>query len=216
MTALYEAMFLLDNQVVRQDWSKAKAVVTDLLEKHGATVKSARRWDERRLAYPIKKRNRATFLLTYTEIPVDGIAPLRRDLELSENVLRYLFLSTDEVPAEELELTSAEGTDEFVVPLPPEDHELDVVEEESKDGDKAESNDREKATDGDAPKAEGEAAATEETKTEESAAEETKAEEPKVEEAKTEEPAAEEAKTEEPKAEEAAAETEDTTKKDEA
>ena len=62
-----------------------------------------------------------------------------------------LFLSTDEVPAEELELTSAEGTDEFVVPLPPEDHELDVVEEESRDGDRAEGTDREKAKDGDAP-----------------------------------------------------------------
>lgn len=190
MTSLYEAMFLLDNQVVRQDWSKAKAVVTDLLAKHGATVKSARRWDERRLAYPIKKRNRATFLLTYTEIPADSVAPLRRDLELSENILRYLFLSTDEVPTEELELTSAEGSEEFVVPLPPEDHELDVVEEEKK----------EEGTEG--AKAEGDKAEGE------------KAEGDKAEGDKAE--ASEETKTEEPKAEEAAAETEDTTKKEEA
>ena len=129
MTSLYEGMFLLDNQVVRQDWSKAKSIVTDLLEKHGATIKTARRWDERRLAYPIKKRNRATFLLTYSEIPAEGIATLRRDLELSEDILRYLFLSTDEVPEEEMDLTKAEGSDEFVVPLPPEDHEIDELEE---------------------------------------------------------------------------------------
>jgi small subunit ribosomal protein S6 len=121
-------MFLLDNQVVRQDWSKAKSIVTDLLEKHGATVKSARRWDERRLAYPIKRRNRATFLLTYSEIPSTGIASLRRDLELNEDILRYLFLTTEDVPQEELDLTTAEGSDDFVVPLPPEDHELDVEE----------------------------------------------------------------------------------------
>ena len=125
MTSLYEAMFLLDNQLVRQDWGKAKGLVTELLEKHGATVKSARRWDERRLAYPIKRRNRASFLLTDSEIPGAGLAPLRRDLELNESVLRYLFLRTDEVPQEEVDLTAAETSSDFVVPLPPEDHEVD-------------------------------------------------------------------------------------------
>ncbi len=135
MTSIYEGMFLLDNQVVRQDWSKAKKVVTDLLTKHGATIKSARRWDERQLAYPIKRRNRATYLLTYTEIPNAGIIPLRRDLELSEDILRYLFLSTDTVPQEEIDLTSSETSDDFVVPLPPEDHEVDAKEEPSREDD---------------------------------------------------------------------------------
>lgn len=157
MTVLYEGMFLLDNQLVRQDWNEAKGVVTGLLEKHGASVKSARRWDERRLAYPIKRKNRATFLLTYSEIPNEGIASLRRDLELSENVLRYLFLKTEEVPQEELDLTTAEGSADFVVPLPPEDHELD--EEEPKEEAKSESSDSEKSE-----KSEGEAEGKEEAK----------------------------------------------------
>ena len=55
-------MFLLDNQVVRVDYKAAKAVVIDTLKKHGAEIVSARRWDERRLAYPIAGRQRATFL----------------------------------------------------------------------------------------------------------------------------------------------------------
>ena len=37
-TRLYETMFLLDNQLVREDWSKAKALVTDTLTKHGGKV----------------------------------------------------------------------------------------------------------------------------------------------------------------------------------
>lgn len=129
MTALYEAMFLLDNQVVREDWKKAKGIVTGLLEKHGAKVHSARRWDERKLAYPIKKKNRATYLLTYTEIPNTGIDPLRRDLEISEDVLRYLFLTAEEVPQEELDLASAELSDDFIVPEPPADDHVDEEEE---------------------------------------------------------------------------------------
>ena len=36
-------MFLLDNQAVRDDWQKAKALVTGTLEKHGGIVIAARR-----------------------------------------------------------------------------------------------------------------------------------------------------------------------------
>ncbi|MEM7517197.1 MAG: 30S ribosomal protein S6 [Planctomycetota bacterium] len=146
MPRIYEGMFLLDNQVVRQDWQQAKSIVTGLLEKHGGTVHSARRWDERRLAYPIKKRNRATFLLAYAEIPNTGIESLRRDLEINEEVLRYLFTSVDEIPEGEKDLSSAEQSKDFVVPTPPADDAVDPEpEEESSEGEaKAEGDDAKK------------------------------------------------------------------------
>ena len=121
MTQTYEAMFLLDNQVVREDWKKAKGIVTDTLKKHGAKVVCARRWDERRLAYPILRRRRATFCLVHYEMGNAGIAALRRDLDLSENVLRYLILSKESVPPAELELAAAEDAAGFAVPAPPPD-----------------------------------------------------------------------------------------------
>ena len=121
MTQTYEAMFLLDNQVVREDWKKAKSVVTDLLKKHGGRVSCARRWDERRLAYPISRHRRATFCLAYYEMPDEGITALRRDLDLSENILRYLILAKDQVPPGEAELAAAEDAADFVVPAPPPD-----------------------------------------------------------------------------------------------
>jgi len=118
---LYEGMFLLDNQAVRADWRKAKALVTDALEKHGARVATARRWDERKLAYPMKGRQRGTYLLSYYELDAGGIDGLRRELELSETVLRYLLLRAEEVPETERELSAAELDASFEIPLPPED-----------------------------------------------------------------------------------------------
>lgn len=118
---LYETMFLLDNQMVREDWGRAKAMVLDLLHKHGAQLKSARRWDERRLAYPIEGRQRATFLLTYFEMGNEHLVALRRDLELNERILRYLMLKVEKVPEGELELAQAENAADFVVPAPPAD-----------------------------------------------------------------------------------------------
>lgn len=118
---LYEGMFLLDNQAVRADWAAAKAAVTGALAKHGAQVKTARRWDERRLAYTIKGRKRATYLLTYFEQDADGAHTLRRDLEIDERILRYLITATEEVPEGELEASQAELEAGFQIPTMPGD-----------------------------------------------------------------------------------------------
>lgn len=120
----YEGMFLLDNQVVRADYKTAKALVIDTLKKHGAEVVSARRWDERRLAYPIEGRLRGTFLLTHFRAGPNAITGIRREAELDERILRHLLLAVEEIPAAELELSAAEG-DDFAPPPPPADDAVD-------------------------------------------------------------------------------------------
>ena len=176
---LYEGMFLLDNNVVREDWNNAKGTATGILEKHGASVTTARRWAERSLAYTIKKRNRGTYLLAHFEADPGSIAIIRRDLELNETVMRYLLLTAEEVPEGESELHEAELSAEFSVPEPPEDHVVDSDEEEEVEGSSEQPTEEAKSGDGEAPAKE----------------------EPKAEEAATEEaPAAEEAATEEAEA----------------
>ena len=123
---IYEGMFLLDNNVVREGWASAKALVTGTLEKYGGKIHTARRWDERRLCYPIDRKNRGTYLLAYYEMPIEGIAPMRREFDLSERVLRYLELAVDEIPEGEAELSAAESAADFVVPEPPPDDAPDV------------------------------------------------------------------------------------------
>ena len=136
MTRLYEAMFLLDNQVVREDWTKAKSIVVDTLTKHGAKVLSARRWDERKLAYPIRKKNRATFLLAYYEAGNEHLAEMRRDFELNERILRYMMLQTDSMPETETELAAAEQAEGFAVPAPPPDDTPEPTFERERDRDR--------------------------------------------------------------------------------
>ena len=121
--SLYEAMFVLDNDAVRAGWADAKGIATGILQKHGGNVHTARRWDERRLAYPIRGRNRGTYLLAYFEVSGDAIRAINRDLELDERVLRYLILSSEAIPAGEDELSKAEQAQDFIVPEPPPDEE---------------------------------------------------------------------------------------------
>lgn len=130
MTQTYETMVLLDNDVVRTDWKKAKALVTDTIAKYGGGLESCRRWDERRLAYPMARKNRATFYLAYHDMTPDQIPSFLRDLELNERVLRYMMLKVEETPEEERKLAAEEDGSEYTVPEPPEDDALEAPEEE--------------------------------------------------------------------------------------
>lgn len=135
MSQTYELMILLDNELVRAGWKEAKGTVTALVAKHGGEVLTARRWDERKLAYTIRRRRRGTYLLAYAAIDAAGVSALRRELDLTESVLRYLVLAVAEVPAEERALTEAESAAGFVVPPPPMDEALEreAREEEGED-----------------------------------------------------------------------------------
>lgn len=144
MGQIYEGMVLVDNDVVRADWRAAKALVTDTLTKYGATIHSARRWEERALAYPIAGRQRATYYITYFELPGDNSESMRRDLDLNERVLRYLFTAVDELPEGEAALAAEEDGAEYVVPEPPRDPEpaspfgeFDAAEAEAKAAEEA-------------------------------------------------------------------------------
>ena len=129
MTQIYETMVLLDNDVVRADWKKAKAIVTDTVAKYDGKVHTCRRWDERRLSYPMKRKNRATYYLTYHEMPGDTISGFLRDLELNERVLRYMMLKVEECPEEERKLAAEEEGSDYEVPAPPEDDAIELPEE---------------------------------------------------------------------------------------
>ena len=97
-TRTYECMCLLDNREVRKGWQPLKDAVVGLFTKHGAEIVSARRWDERRLAYAIKGQQRATYMLAYFKADTQQVAGIRRDLQFNESVLRSLVLGCEEVP----------------------------------------------------------------------------------------------------------------------
>ena len=97
-TRTYECMCLLDNREVRKGWQPLKDAVIGLFTKHGAKILSGRRWDERRLAYPIHGQHRGTYLLIYFSADTQSLVAIRRDLQFNESVLRSLLVDCPEVP----------------------------------------------------------------------------------------------------------------------
>ncbi|MGE0142671.1 MAG: 30S ribosomal protein S6 [Planctomycetota bacterium] len=107
MKRTYESMLLLDNREVRKGWQPLKEQVCTLFTKHGAAIKSAKRWDERRLAYPIQRQLRGTYMLVFFEAETPALAGIRRDLEFSEPVLRHLTLVAEAIPESAFEPEAA-------------------------------------------------------------------------------------------------------------
>lgn len=91
-------MVLLDNREVRHGWDALKQRVSGLMTKHGAEVISAKLWDERRLAYPIRRQQRGTYLLVYFDAPTGELTAINRELNMAEPVMRHLVTVCDALP----------------------------------------------------------------------------------------------------------------------
>lgn len=94
---LYEGMFIIDNTIANADWDAAVKQVSDILENKGAEIVKSEKWEERKLAYKLKGHKRGTYLLIYFKAPPDSIIPIKRDLQLSDNVLRSLIVKIDKI-----------------------------------------------------------------------------------------------------------------------
>ncbi len=115
---VYEGLFLLDSGK-SADWNAATSHVHGILTRYGATIIDSRKWDERRLAYEIRGHKRGSYMLVYFDAPRLNLAQVRRDLELSEMIIRYLIVVKEKFqppkPGEPLTLPPGESpTDDLL------------------------------------------------------------------------------------------------------
>ena len=92
---LYEGMFLIDSAEAAKDWDGVIELVKKMLTKVDAEIVSIRKWDERPLAYSIKRCVRGTYILTYFRCDGQKISDIERDVRLSERIMRALILTAD-------------------------------------------------------------------------------------------------------------------------
>lgn len=101
---LYEALFLMNQAALASDSEGTISQVQDMLNRAEAETLDLRQWDERKLAYPIEGQKRGTFLIAYFKARPTQIANIERDCNLSELVLRVMFVRADHMGDVELKL----------------------------------------------------------------------------------------------------------------
>ncbi len=97
MNKLYEGMFVFDANYAGKDWPGLEQHVNDLVQRHEGQMVHSERWPDRKLAYEMKGCKKGTYYLTYFNAPTTAIQGLQRDCELSDRVLRAMFLYDDEL-----------------------------------------------------------------------------------------------------------------------
>lgn len=88
---LYEAMFVVSYNAAKESFEKVEAECFSCITRHGGEVVNSIKWDDRRLAYEIKKQKRATYVLVHFNAPGEAISRIERQCQLSEDILRALI-----------------------------------------------------------------------------------------------------------------------------
>jgi len=117
---LYEAMFLVDAARGGSRLPETIRHIAGLLKRHGCEIERMEKWDERKLAYPIKRTKRGIYILVYFRCEPSEISELRETIRLSETVVRVLIVKPEHVPPPQGELYGPDG-EELKADQPPAD-----------------------------------------------------------------------------------------------
>jgi small subunit ribosomal protein S6 len=92
-------MYILDPKL-DEDGSKALLVkIEELMSKQGVEIEKTEPWGKRRLAYAIKGNWEGSYILSYLKAEPTAISEMERRLRVTEGVLRFLTVRTDEQQA---------------------------------------------------------------------------------------------------------------------
>ena len=97
---LYEGLFLIDAGRASSDWSGTESRIFSILERHGGAVREKIRYDERKLAYPVKGSRRGTYFLVWFDANPQAIQEINADLNLTDASLRSMItrVESGEIP----------------------------------------------------------------------------------------------------------------------
>jgi len=98
----YEAMFLFP-QAAAGDLADTVDHINEILKHAEAEVIAMQKWEERRLAYEIKKHKRGLYILVYFHCDASNVAIIERDCNLSEKILRTMIVRADHLTLEEMQ-----------------------------------------------------------------------------------------------------------------
>ena len=91
----YEIMFILSTQLTDEEkQAKVKFVEETWAKSEAAEIKTEV-WGERKLAYPIKKKENGYYVLTTFQIDGIKLAEVEARLNIEESILKYMIVKND-------------------------------------------------------------------------------------------------------------------------
>ena len=89
-TREYELVIVLSPEATEEEVSTTVEMVDGLIKDRGGTVGEHESWGLRRLAFPVMKFQEGNYALTRFESSPGSLAELERNLNASQDILRFL------------------------------------------------------------------------------------------------------------------------------
>ena len=91
----YEIMFILSTQLTEEEKKANVELVEATLTKAGATDVKSEIWGDRKLAYPIQKKENGYYVLTTFQIEGTQLVEVETKLNITETILKYMIVKND-------------------------------------------------------------------------------------------------------------------------
>jgi len=91
----YEIMFILSTQLTDEEKQAGVAFVENILTTAEATEVKTEIWGDRKLAYPIKKKQNGYYVLTTFQVDGTKFTEIETKLNINESLLKYMIVKND-------------------------------------------------------------------------------------------------------------------------
>ena len=95
----YEFVYIVSPEVDEEDLETVASKVGQMIVDGGGEVVHLESWGRRRLAYPIRRFREGHYVLAHIQMDPEAISGLKDRLGLTEEVIRYLMVRIDSLPA---------------------------------------------------------------------------------------------------------------------
>jgi small subunit ribosomal protein S6 len=92
----YENIVILSPDLAKEEEEELLKRILSNLEKAGAAIVRQDDWAVRRLAYPIKKKDRGHYVFFLLDMEEENVAGMSKFYRTLDPILRHLFVNVDE------------------------------------------------------------------------------------------------------------------------
>lgn len=96
MIRTYELMYIVDSSLSEENMKAVIEKIDTIIKRNGELVEQKNLGDKK-LAYPIKRKQRGTYILNIVKGENNTISEAERTLKITDGVLRYLTIRPDTV-----------------------------------------------------------------------------------------------------------------------
>ncbi len=110
MSRVYEVMFIVRPDLIDEDVDKLIAGFEATITNGGGAIKSTEKMGKRKLAYTVRKFNDGNYILLTVEAEGGLVAELERRLRVTEQVIKFITVRTDEEDKRVAKIKAIRGT----------------------------------------------------------------------------------------------------------